>query len=87
MKYSIQDKPRFQRGKKLETREVRRKRLKGWAGLAGAMLKRQGKDPKGYSEGKLALLYYRRSRIPIFAITANRFKAQGREALLKSLEA
>jgi hypothetical protein len=76
----------YQRGaKKILSRKDRRKKLRAWAQMAFALLKARGGDPSKYTEGQLALMFYRRRQKPIEQITRERFAPQARASLLKSL--
>jgi hypothetical protein len=84
-KFSIKDSIRFQRNKKLESREERRKRLKAWAGMTRSLLKARGHDPSNLSDAKAAMMFYRRRKKPMERITQERFFDQARQATLKSI--
>ena len=83
--YSIQNIVKRRRGSKMEPRAVRRARMVSWAGMAEALIKARGADPSKLSPGQLVLWYYRRSKVPMAAITAKRYGGQGRQSLLKTL--
>lgn len=86
MIYSAQERLKHTKAVAKETREERRKRLRSWSGMAGALLNARGGDASKYSEARLAMMFYRRRKQPISQVTQNRFAAQARKALLKTLE-